>query len=139
MAADTILKRLAGRILRGCRRRMVMLHSRFSRRPIVPPPNRVLDWLRDNCLPQHPVDGALVETLLAYGEKDLAVELHDIMGRFKIEKKKKGAQESPKGTPETIPKTSSSEVIPDMNGNPPTRGSRPLLRGKKKEMDGKIN
>ncbi|MEE9594525.1 MAG: methyl-accepting chemotaxis protein [Candidatus Hydrothermarchaeales archaeon] len=42
--------------------------------------------------------------------KDLAVELHDIMGRFKIEKKKKGAQESPKGKPETKPETSRLEV-----------------------------
>ena len=54
---------------------MVMFHSRFSRRPTVPPPNRALIWLRDNCLLQRPVDGALVRTLLAYGEKDLAVEL----------------------------------------------------------------
>ena len=54
---------------------MVMLGSRFSRRPIVPPPNRALNWLRENCLSARRVDGALVPTLLAYGEKELAVEL----------------------------------------------------------------
>ena len=77
MAAGMSFKRLAGRVLYGCRRRMVMLQSRWSRRPIVPPPNRVLDWLRATCLSQDrpEVGGALVPTLLAYGEKDLAVEL----------------------------------------------------------------
>ena len=88
MAAGISFKRLAARVLRGCRRRMVMLQSRWSRRPIVPPPNRALKWLRDNCLSERrpggqsgdpnacpEVAGALVPTLLAYGEKDLAVEL----------------------------------------------------------------
>ena len=75
MAAGMNFKRLAGRALYGCRRRMVMLQSRWSRRPIVPPPNRALDWLRDNCFSECRVDGALVATLLAYGEKELAVEL----------------------------------------------------------------
>ena len=75
MAADISFKRLTGRVLQGCQRRIVMLQSRCGRRPIMPPPNRALDWLRDNCLPQRRVDGALVHTLLAYGEKDLAIEL----------------------------------------------------------------
>ena len=88
MAAGISFKRLTGRLLHGCRRRVVMLQSRWSRRPIVPPPNRALEWLRDNCLSERraggqsgdpnacpEVAGALVPTLLAYGEKDLAVEL----------------------------------------------------------------
>jgi malonyl-CoA O-methyltransferase len=88
MATGMNFKRFTRRVLNGCRRRLVMLQSRFSRRPIVPPPNRALKWLRGNCLSERrpggqsgdpnvcpEVDGALISTLLAYGEKDLAVEL----------------------------------------------------------------
>ena len=75
MAAGINFERLTGRVLHGCRRRMVMLQSRWSRRPIVPPPNRALRWLCGNCRSDHQLGGAFVPTLLAYGERDLAMEL----------------------------------------------------------------
>ena len=68
-------KQLAGRAHRGCRRRLVMAHSRWSRRPLVPPPNRALNWLCGNCLSERLADASLIPTLLAYGEKELAVKL----------------------------------------------------------------
>ncbi len=65
-------KRLTGRVLHGCRRRAVMAHSRFSRRPIRPGPNRALEWLLEDCLGEAWVDPALVSTLVAYGERRVA-------------------------------------------------------------------